>query len=138
MSNTVDLLAPRYLFENDYPGSLFSVGEILTVKDGIAEGSVSGEQGLESDIKKYPYLFRPMFWWEDRLPEQMPEYVKTDAGEIRKVIKWVDDEDGKGWLYYQYQGDPEGDLGAYPRDTTPATLQDFEQYQEQKIKRESK
>lgn len=40
----------------------------------------------------YPRLFRPLQWWENRSPEQMPGYVKlilqSDSTEIVDMIKW--------------------------------------------------
>lgn len=101
MSNntSVDhLLRPRVVVENKWPGCQYTVGDIL-IKDGKYYWVV-GDTGwyskvIESDIEPYPYLMRPLSWWEHRKPEEMPEYVKLNAdgcslkrGTIYQVFEW--------------------------------------------------
>lgn len=70
-SNTMtveDLLKPRYKVIADYPGSNFNIGDILHNPEYFDKRN--------SNLNKYPAIFKPLSWWEDRKPEEMPEYVK--------------------------------------------------------------
>jgi hypothetical protein len=81
-----ELLKPRYKVIADYPNSLFEAGEVLTKIEGISVYS-TGRVGIDAyDVSHYPHLFRKLEWWEERQPEDMPEYVK---GKIngKKVFK---------------------------------------------------
>lgn len=49
------------------------IGEIFHVSDG---GSISNDAMTIMSVYKYPHLFRILEWWEERTPEEMPEYVK--------------------------------------------------------------
>lgn len=71
--NKEELLRPRYKVIADYPKSIFKVGEILHV------GSMGDLLYCDTNgprMSQYPHLFKPLQWWEDRKPEDMPEYVK--------------------------------------------------------------
>jgi hypothetical protein len=74
-----ELMRPRVIVENLWPGCQFEVGDIL-IKDGEYYW-VIGDIGWyskvhKSEIEPFPYLMRPLEWWEERTPEEMPEYVK--------------------------------------------------------------
>jgi hypothetical protein len=77
-----DLMAPRYKVMADYPGSSFPVGEILIPNDkGELYSEIAGFSEIETrimlkDAKKFQHLVRELKWYEDRLPGEMPEYVK--------------------------------------------------------------
>lgn len=60
-----NLLKPRYKVIADYPNSIYSIGEII-------------ECDAEEDctLHKWPAIFKKLEWWEDRKPENMPEYVR--------------------------------------------------------------
>lgn len=83
-----ELLKPRYKVIADWPGMKFDVGEILFE---------SYTKGLTNDyIKngwcdKYPHLFKPLQWWEDRKPEEMPKYLKLKPGQewVSKPIHYI-------------------------------------------------
>lgn len=66
--NTEELLRPRWKLIADYPDNPDKIGAIY-----------NPEYYLERNIAffdKYPHLFKKLQWWEDRKPEEMPEYVK--------------------------------------------------------------
>lgn len=106
MSTSIDLMAPRVIVENLWPGCEFEVGEILTLnKDGHYVGNNSFIWTLKEDVEPFPYLMRPLKWWEKREVSEMPEYVKINkdtrglydletfgqylkAGTIIKVVRW--------------------------------------------------
>lgn len=63
------LLQPRYKVIADYPNSPFTVGEIVDLTN---ECFIGNSLGYDS----YPLIFKRLEWWEERKPEDMPEYVK--------------------------------------------------------------
>ncbi len=47
-------------------------------------------------MPKFPHLFQPLEWWEERHETEMPEYVKGKKGE--KVFKLLDaTQNGRRW-----------------------------------------
>lgn len=94
---TVDLLKPRVRVENKYPHCPYEVDEILyeheygngnkyfALKDGALPLDVK-------DAKDFPYIFRPLDWWEGRSkshcekPGIFPEYIKSKStGNVYKI-----------------------------------------------------
>lgn len=65
----MDLMTPRYKVIGRYPDSPFEVGEIITKDTCFQIGDFD-------ELVDYPSNFRPLEWWEDRKPEEMPMYVK--------------------------------------------------------------
>lgn len=82
------LLKPRYKVIASYPSSKYEVGSTI---ENIGENYCMF-------LNEYPHLFRKLEWWEERRPEDMPEYVKLlskpyngsywEVGAIVKVIEW--------------------------------------------------
>lgn len=84
-----ELMKPRVkCIANDTSGD-FEVGEILYPDS-------DGFYYLYNDVgrwrlypEQYPHLFRRLEWWEERSPEDMPEYVKyASTGKVYKAIKY--------------------------------------------------
>lgn len=81
--STEELLEPRYKVIADYPECPFEEGDILV---------------NPTYEPQYPHLFQKLEWWEDRKPEEMPQYVKIQDdddnflpvqwGCVMKVEKW--------------------------------------------------
>jgi len=65
MEDITHLLEPRYIVVAEYPGSKRKVGDIIN------------NPTLKTTYEQYPHLFRKMKWWEDRLPQKFPEYVRN-------------------------------------------------------------
>jgi hypothetical protein len=92
-----ELLAPRYKVIADYPDSIFDVGFILNY-DAMNLTAFWEDGNLFIDLDKYPNIFKPLEWYEDREIDEMPEYVKciktpnqvTMPGDVIKVDKWFD------------------------------------------------
>lgn len=83
MSNE-ELMKPRYKVIADYPKSLYHVGDILN-------GGWGSEDCIYCDTdgprwRHYPHLFRPLEWWEERKPEDMPQYVKSLGGNSVRTV----------------------------------------------------
>lgn len=72
-----ELLKPRTKCIAPYPGSKFELGEVMSTED--FEFWTNGD-----DPKKYPANFKMLEWWEERSPDQMPDYIK-DNGCVYKV-----------------------------------------------------
>lgn len=112
MPLTVDeLLIPRFIVRGtkegtkNYPKSPFLSGQIIAMKRKTTRFPIMGEnnsENWETDIDKkgggfdlysitffeeFPSLFHPLEWWEMRTPEQMPDYVKNNAGAVYKVLR---------------------------------------------------
>lgn len=92
------LMRPRYKVIADYPGSDYSIGEVLVLDDGGGESDefyFCDEDGKhiewEAFYKHYPHIFKPLEWWEERAPEEIPGYVKfakeNSYGHFGEVIK---------------------------------------------------
>jgi hypothetical protein len=95
--NTENLIKPKYKVIADYPNCPFEVGHTLiqdmsTVGEVFVEASELGQpidkNWLDKDaVTGYPHLFKRLEWWEEISPEEMPEYLKTHAGNsVRKVL----------------------------------------------------
>lgn len=89
-----NLLIPRIKVMKDWPGRRdFEVGQVITLDKTFGDGSPMWEledcQGKRTYImaffKMFPAEFRLIEWWEERLPEEMPEYVKG-LKSVRKLI----------------------------------------------------
>lgn len=89
------LLRPRYRVIADYPGCPFDVDEIL-VQDLNTVGEIfvnihhvdhsrQDRNWIGPDqIGKYPHLFQPLAWYQDREVADMPQYLKSGY-EVYKV-----------------------------------------------------
>lgn len=126
-----ELMIPRWEVIAGYPGSLFTVGEILTQWSVRADTASPNRDGLKNVRQpgKYPGVFRPLSWWEHRTIEQMPKYVKIDKSNHQtEVPEWVMQPDYYPHAPYLWD-DPE-----YPETQysamffLPATEQEYKDY----------
>lgn len=91
MKTAEELLKPRYKLIARYPGCDLNIGTLCTADSDLW---VRGNYHLVGkDVEKYPHLFKKLEWWEERTPEEMPEYVNI-AGEVLKIIDWKDNRNG--------------------------------------------
>lgn len=97
-----ELLIPRVkVSEEGYPDMPFKKGEILVLNHVDNRSHVkpqnyvmyNGNSYFDAFFRNYPSLFKFLAWWEDRKPEQMPEYVvdKEDSKIMYKVHSWSAD-----------------------------------------------
>lgn len=89
------LMAPRYKVIALWPFTCnYKIGYIIHESENL-----EGATFFKTEVHKYPHLFKPLQWWEERLPEEMPEYVKVDPvkrddfigrtrDNIFKVYRW--------------------------------------------------
>jgi hypothetical protein len=84
------LLLPRFKVIALWPSTDFKLGEIVGVYLPL------GDSAIEF-YEEYPHLFKKLEWWEERKPEELPEYVKT-ANTVKKVHCIV-----RGKIYFTKQ-----------------------------------
>ncbi len=84
---TEELLKPRYKVIADWPGSGNILGHVFVLNNNEAMMFTSQWEAKDSRFfNHYPHLFRKLEWWEYRLPEDMPQYVKVQDS-VRTVLK---------------------------------------------------
>lgn len=114
-----ELLKPRYKVIADYPLGVYTIGEVLQPEYDNTMGVVEGGY-FKTDLSKYPAIFQPLEWYEERKSEDLPPYVKTTHKnfQVIKVWKWED-----GIIKFEKGG---GLLASY---IMPATEQEYNDYQ---------
>lgn len=130
-----DLMKPRYKCVQDYPDALAPIGTVLNLqyddRQKQWEYTYAEHDGMYSKsedwFKEWPHLFKSLSWWEDREPEDMPEYVSTIGKnsfyKVYFIHQWVD-WDGEFQMI-----DEDGEVvGANFRHFTPATQSSYDQY----------
>lgn len=139
-----ELMKPRVIVENLYHDCPFSANQILYLDENKIAGpmyvddiaSKSPDYILKKEADKYPYLFRELSWWEERAESDMPEYVKTDDGEVYKIKDWdnfrvpyvfVDPRIHKGYV------DECTSCPLYA-DRLPSTLSEYQSFNQNKVK----
>lgn len=116
---TEELMKPRYKCIADYPQAPYNEGDEHKFIEGDlliqcnVNGAITfkrhGRLGFMSvgvpccaHPEKYPKVFRPLLWWEERTIEELPAYVKLNPGntfgtdEVFKVIEIKEYVDGIG------------------------------------------
>jgi hypothetical protein len=99
-----DFLKIRYRVIAGVPFSKFEIGDTLLQMSVIVKpeqkngelmwrvvgaerfGGLSVGIPMIKDPENYPHLFKKLEWWEDRKPEQMPQYVKGLKA-VKKLLK---------------------------------------------------
>lgn len=113
-----DLMKERFEVIADYPNSPFKIGMICQLTE---IHPYSGMSFIYDDVTvvspewfvKYPAIFKPLAWYEEREINELPEYLlnsmhkmKTGETEVLKVVKYepyyVDDAPIPHWSFYAY------------------------------------
>lgn len=92
-----ELLMPRYKVIAIDTTESFQIGEILNHPPEWNDYLwVTPDGKIIFYPEKYPHLFKPLQWWEDRKPEEMPQYVVIciDVSSFGKCLNV------KEWFYY--------------------------------------
>lgn len=138
---THPLLTPRYMVEADYPNSPFRVGDVLRrhvylesdetyyvyakVPDNF---NIVLHDYIDDDvIVKYPHIFRPMHWSEQRELGEMPRWVIWRSTGAISPCEWVEHKKSFGCLI---RGQKFTSLNAF----LPATESEYLEYLKSKEK----
>jgi hypothetical protein len=110
--NTEDILKPRYKVIADYPRSPYVIGNIISDDD---------KEYTCEYMSRFPAIFKPLEWWEDREESDMPKYVKSLIDQ--KYYKVITSNP------VSFRGFKEGDLIIdYPwGNALPATEEEYNQ-----------
>ena len=89
------LMQPRYKVIADYPCRPHPIGSIIEfTNDPYDTRTLFTLPGAEhrypeSKFKEYPNLFKPLQWWEERKPEDMPQYIRFKPDNtLFKIEQW--------------------------------------------------
>jgi hypothetical protein len=124
-----ELLKPRYKVIADYPHSPLRINDILTLAAGptdLWDCDRTGKRQLLNPAD-YPAIFKPLQWWEERKPEDMPEYVKDKDNKGRRAYRVLDkSHDFQIW----HQDNTIEFRFVYPNGYRwiPATLEEYNEY----------
>lgn len=129
MDKTVEeLMQPRYIVIADYPGLDYKVGYVLNPHP------IYGFD-IFPYPEKYPHIFKPLNWYEERELKDMPEYVlfvESNRKEVHKVVEWGTTT-VMNHIYFLIE--PNGFMYAPIESLViPATKDQFEQYESQQLK----
>lgn len=129
-----ELLKPRYIVIADYPnytGTKYAhnKGDIIVFDDdnNVVLWKENGNDGTlceHSHFIDYPCIFRALKWWEERKPEDMPEYlIWTDNKNVAKPNRYKES--------YFFLSDDDG-FGYSLAHTFPANKEDYDKFTGQK------
>lgn len=125
---TDEIMRPRVMCLMEYPHSFYKVGEII-------KPSVSKYKSLFS---KYPHIFRPMFWAENRMQYEMPRYVRITRNylgyredEIYMVCEPHEDSRMRGCITILVEDDIVAFIPHSEKLIIPATEQEYNDYHDQ-------
>lgn len=134
---TEELLYPRYKVIERWPDmgvSGYHAGQIVTLMQKDGGQWCKKERDLttyEAFFEGYPHLFQRLEWWQERKPDDMPQYVKCllfdfkfKKGEIIKVAKWLESF-GPTLRFYP---DCTDKITLHPHVYEPATEADYNAY----------
>lgn len=127
------LLQPRIKVIADMPFKpsqhMYNAGDILTDNGKTAVLDQNGDPVFPCEWEKYPHIFRPLEWWEDRKIEDMPQYIKEvdslyKIGEVIKVAEWEYCDDDMIWSFR----DEKDNCFIWVRGFVPATEAEYNAY----------
>lgn len=121
------LMASRVIVENLWPDCQFNVGDILEKVDDFyysRKGFIIKEVH-QRHVEQFPYLMRPLKWWEGRKETELPLYLKHTDGRVFKVIKYLMGEPDALGVYFESM-----DIIFSIKRFTPATLGEYNLYLE--------
>ncbi len=123
MLSKEELLIPRYIVIDDYPGSIFKIGTIITLDNLKLPKWYHPDFNYKEqrffnyieDFNKYPKIFKKLFWYENRSEKDLPKYISV-ANYFYKVKKYISNVAYLENYYKEYE------LGYYIK---PATEEEF-------------
>lgn len=144
MDKVKELLKPRRKVIAEYFYSPYKVGDIIiihddrsvhltttTYRDEFGDNVEQANYFNPKIMDTYPHLFEHLEWWENRKPEEMPEYVKLNpentvgGDEVMQVLNTEVFVDGIGLLIHKLAHEQKYTHAKY---FLPATKEQYEQY----------
>ena len=120
-----ELMKPRYKVIAIDTTETFQVGEILNHPEEWHDYLWVGPSGkIIFYPEKYPHLFKKLEWWEERKPEEMPEYVKG-YDRVYKMINWTHNTCGE---YFDEVEQAPNRVMFEMKKLEPATADEYEAY----------
>jgi hypothetical protein len=125
-----ELLRPRYKVIADYPNGAYEIGAVIeTYESAMARALNLENEDCKICLLDYPALFKKLEWWEERKPEDLPEYLKCVRtpdqihfpGEVYKMK----------WTGYMWGRTEKGVAVIETNCYTPATLEEYNTYTNQ-------
>lgn len=128
-----DLMKPRRRLTINFPGNIYRVGSIFTLRGGWWFNDEHGQGIVNTEVEKCSEIFQPLSWWEDREPGEMPEYLRINET-VYKIEWW---EHYLGWV--PHEANPKKDsqfrVAHHFDKGIPATEQEYNDFlQSQKAK----
>ena len=99
---TQELISPRYKVIADYPHSLYPIGYVIH-----EAANLEGFTFFSTEVHKYPHIFKPLAWYEEREEKDMPAYIKIVDKETEDPEPDIVYKLGKGkdcWFNYGEDG----------------------------------
>ena len=148
MLSSEELLKPRFKVIAPYPDSPFKVGDILRLHPRSFKNPTSTQRWttkpelpefdapiILGHVDRFPALFQPLQWWEERAVEDLPEYVECARtpdqeimpGDVLKIREWFCGTCGRT----THKGDDHAVCVLDNNCFLPATLADYTAYQNQ-------
>jgi len=97
-----ELKIKRVKIRTGHPHSVIKKGQILSLntrtEGGVMYHMYTAAEPIHIDdkvIADYPDIFLELKWWQERQPEDMPEYLQTGVLVVAKVDKCEFDANGK-------------------------------------------
>ncbi len=129
VKDITELMKPRTKVIGPYPKSPFNVGDVLEISGDCAGKNRTGSGVFRDSVyqpEKFPNIFQPLQWHEERKPDEMPEYVKKRGVIIKIMIGQDISESGSAWMF---EKSPDGLRHRINlSDCLPATKEEFESY----------
>jgi hypothetical protein len=126
---TVDLMRPRFKVKELYPFSQFKIGQIIT----------TGENShLYRMLEQFPNVFARLQWWEERKPEEMPEYVKGVSGHMKDRFYKICDPSQDRRIWHKDYEIEHRFFKSYPRWFIPATPDEYRSFLNKLLNPDSK
>jgi|SRR6478752_2865 len=126
-----ELLKPRYKVINTWPDMgdrRYYQGETLTLIQNVNSNQYCIRRGdatlYDTYFDNYPHLFKKLEWWEERKPEEMPEFVKG-YDRIYKMVNWTHNTCGE---YFDEVEQAPNRVMFEMKKLLPATAADYEAY----------
>lgn len=106
------LMAPRFRVISNYPDTQFKLNSVIKFKIATKRfNRLYGDKYTYENkhsyyevafFEKYPAIFRPILFWEDRKPEDFPVpfYVRSETNNVFKISSVSKRTDGISGLFF--------------------------------------